>query len=130
MRKLLTAFLLISSSISFSQENLKFQSSIMGGEKIAALEGYYFESFEGPAFPPAGWRVANIGGHAWGLGDKSYTGKYSAYMPNGIAGELDWLLLPQFSVGNDDSIKFYYRMEYNITFASLCVLVSTRSEFA
>lgn len=93
-------------------------------------DGFYFENFEGPVFPPAGWQAISMKGHNWRSSDEPFSGKYCAYMPYGGGSEWDWLIMPRFSVKAGDMLKFYYKSYYNISFDSLYVLVSTDSVFA
>src|SRR6185295_5746294 len=97
----------------------------------AQLSGFYQEDFEG-TFPPTGWQTENVldSIYSWiQSGSQHHSGTHSAYMhyssgPNTQAE--DWLILPQFIVGADDSFSFWLAVQYiNAPPDSTSILIST-----
>lgn len=96
---------------------------------INALSGYYLEGFEA-SFPPTGWQVTNVldPAYIWSQSNASpYEGANSAYISYTatVDGE-DWLIMPQFTVANADSLWLWLRPEF-VGFPpdSTFILVST-----
>lgn len=109
--------LLFSISILFCFQNIKAQQ--------------LNESFEGSAFPPAGWTVSDVQGPAGWISstDDSHTGTKSAFINYEATGPgEDWLKTPQiFSVQSNDMLSFWIKNPDVQAYppANLEILVST-----
>ena len=73
---------------------------------VAGFPMPFFESFEGPVFPPSCWRVYNVDGNPpqWERTENAYSGKYAAkHTENVIAAKEGWLVMPQVKIPNTEN---------------------------
>jgi len=78
----------------------------------------FFESFEGPVFPPSCWRIYNVDGNPpqWEITSSNpHTGKYSArHTENIIVAKEGWLVMPQIKIPSTENyvLEFWSRNEW------------------
>jgi len=95
----------------------------------AQLSGLYQQDFEG-SFPPASWQVVDVldNTNTWIQSTtQHYSGTHSTYINytnQGVQGE-DWLVMPQFTVNDGDSLSFWLAAAFPSYEDSTYIMIST-----